>query len=217
MYFTLCRQRKPHLCVGCLCGAVGVCGECHRVSHVERKLTPDGIVDQKVLKILLFFTLISSSSPSLLYDNLKEHEIRMPGTQGKMEVRNFGGPGLAGHPVCTQQRGTNKMKESPHHRQPQCSKLYQHSKDTNRPAKSTRPCHTSFSLVVPSHHNPLLSCHGPFTVRGEHPCRDIIPLGSITQLPGLSMSRATWPLNATFASSQSCRKKRSCHQAHTTR
>ena len=56
-------------------------------------------------------------------------------------------------------------------------------KDTNRPAQSTKTCHTSFSLIVSSHHNPLLSCHSP-SVREGISCNDSRPLGSVTQ-PGL--------------------------------
>ena len=35
--------------VVCLGGAVGVCGECHRVNHFVIKFAPEGIFDQKVL------------------------------------------------------------------------------------------------------------------------------------------------------------------------
>ena len=40
--------------VVCLCGAVGVCGECHRVGHVVMKFTPEDTFDQKGLEICCF-------------------------------------------------------------------------------------------------------------------------------------------------------------------
>ena len=45
--------------------------------------------------------------------------------------------------------------------------------------------HASFSLIVSSHHIPLLCCHGPSTVREQHSCRDNKPLHNIARLPGL--------------------------------
>ena len=73
-------------------------------------------------------------------------------------------------------------------------------------------CRASFPLTVSSHHIPFLCCHGPSTVRGEHSCRDSKPLGSHTHYQASyiswhSMSRAMWQLSATFACSQSCRKR----------
>ena len=46
--------------VVCLCGAVGVSQECHRVGHVVINFTTEGIFDQKEARNLLHFTLISS-------------------------------------------------------------------------------------------------------------------------------------------------------------
>ena len=85
-------------------------------------------------------------------------------------------------------------------------------KDINRPARTTKTCLASFPLVVASHQIPLLSCHGASTVRGEHLCRDSRPLGSQTHYQASfiswhSMSRAMWQLSATFANSQSCKKR----------
>ena len=85
-------------------------------------------------------------------------------------------------------------------------------RDSNKPAQTTKTCHASFPLVVSSHHIPLLSCHGPSTVRGEHSCRDSRPLGSHTHyqasfIPRHSMSKPIWQLSATFANSQSCKKR----------
>ena len=57
-------------------------------------------------------------------------------------------------------------------------------KDTNRPAQSTKTCHTPLSTIVSSHHNPLL--RGPSTVREGFSCCDNKPLNGITQLPGLT-------------------------------
>ena len=70
----------------------------------------------------------------------------------------------------------------------------------------------SFPLIVSSHHNPLLSCHGPSKVRGEHSCRDSRPLGSNTHCQASciswhSMSRAMRQLKATTANSQSFKKR----------
>ena len=50
------------------------------------------------------------------------------------------------------------------------------------------------------------------TVRGEHSCRDSRPLGSHTYyqasyISWYNMSRAMWQLSATFANSQSCKKR----------
>ena len=53
-------------------------------------------------------------------------------------------------------------------------------KDTDRPAQTTQTCHASFPLIVSPHHNPLLICHGPSKVRGEHSCRDSRSLHSNT-------------------------------------
>ena len=94
-----------------------------------------------------------------------------------------------------------------------CDKIEE--KDANRPAQSTETCHTSFSLV-PSHHNRLLGCHGPFTVRGEHSCRDSRPLGSITQPPGLMHFLCGSPMPP-LPTPYPGGKERSCHKAQTTR
>ena len=84
-------------------------------------------------------------------------------------------------------------------------------KDIHRPAQITKTCHTSFPLIVSSHHRPLPCCHCPSTMRGEHLCRDRRPLGSHTHQASFtswhSMSRAMWQLSATFANSQSCNKR----------
>ena len=91
-------------------------------------------------------------------------------------------------------------------------------KDTNKSAQSTKTSHASCSLSVSSHHIPLLSCHGPSTVRGEHSGRDSRPLGSITQL--ISWHRpcdnSMPPLPAPNPAAILQEKKGSCHQAHTT-
>ena len=82
----------------------------------------------------------------------------------------------------------------------------------HRPAQTTKTCHASFPLIVSSHHIPILCCHGPSTVRGEHSCRDSRPLGRYTHYQASfiswhSTSRAMWQLSATFANSQSCKKR----------
>ena len=61
----------------CLCGAVGVCGECHRVGHVVIKFPPEGILDQ-------------------INGKKKKSGCAYAKEKG---IRNFKSPGLAGHPV----------------------------------------------------------------------------------------------------------------------
>ena len=63
---------------------------CHQVGHVRQCFL---ITFDKKVRNLLFVTLISSPLPplpSILYDNLSENEIRMPGTQGKMGIEISG-------------------------------------------------------------------------------------------------------------------------------
>ena len=87
-----------------------------------------------------------------------------------------------------------------------CKKMER--KDNNKPAQTTPTCHASFPLIVSSHHIPLLSSHGPSTVRGGGSCRDSRPLGIHTDYQASctswhSTSWAMWQPKATFASSQS--------------
>ena len=88
------------------------------------------------------------------------------------------------------------------------------------PLKPPRPAALPFRLIVSSHHIPLLSCHGPSTVRGEHSCRD--SLGSITPPPGLMHFLAQHVQGHAAAQGHLRQlpilpgKRRYCHQAHTT-
>ena len=93
--FQICVTKQQVLPrVVCLCGAVGVCGECCRVGHVVINFTPEGIFDQKGSKIVVFRP---NSSFPIKNDNLKEKWNPDAPNAGKKRWFEISGP--AGHPV----------------------------------------------------------------------------------------------------------------------
>ena len=93
------------------------------------------------------------------------------------------------------------------------SKLYQIFQG-NWPAKITQKgSPLTFLLLHFSHHNPLLCCHRPSTVREGISCRDsrILwqhqPNYRASCNSWRNTSRAMWQLHATLASSQSSKKR----------
>ena len=95
-------------------------------------------------------------------------------------------------------------------------------KDINMPAQTTKTCHACFPLVASSHHTPLLCCHGPSTVRGEHSSVTAglsvaTPTTRPHPFPGTACPGPCGRLVPPLPTPNPARKERPCHLSHATR